>query len=94
MPSNDADYMRAYYCNNRDRILKTMKAVVKCECGCSVQKSKYRLHANTKKHAIMLAQANSKTALNIDDKVDINTLIKLLTKKLVESELTVSKTQI
>ena len=44
------DKKKEYYEINKTTILKNMKELVKCECGCEVSKSNLIIHQTSKKH--------------------------------------------
>ena len=45
---------KEYYETNKTTILKNMKEIVKCECGCEVTKSNLKRHQTSKKHISLM----------------------------------------
>ena len=41
---------KAYYDNNKQKLLEMMQKKVKCECGCEVSNQHVKRHQRTKKH--------------------------------------------
>jgi hypothetical protein len=48
------DKKKEYYEINKTTILKNMKELVKCECGCEVSKSNLKIHQTSKKHISLM----------------------------------------
>lgn len=57
--SDNPEYHKKWYSKNKNKHLKNMRVVIKCECGKAIRKYGYNKHIQSNKHKNLIIKKNN-----------------------------------